>query len=100
MMMNVENQHPRYMNLTENYFTHLMYQKADQDKFTAVRQNVINFIEEQPLKSCDAGWTYDHSLVFNTITSEVSLDIINRIIHLYCLHDRMIGCVRRITNQP
>ena len=82
MMMNTENQHPRYMNLTEDYFNHLIYQKGDQDKFTAVRQNVINFVEEQPLQSCDAGWTYDHSLVFNTITSEVSLNIIIGIIHL------------------
>ena len=30
-------------------------------------------VEMSPKKSCDQGWTYDHSTVFTTITSEVGV---------------------------
>ena len=72
MIMDTEEQQSRFTNLTEDYFHHLHHQKEDQDRLTAIRRNVISFVEEQSLKTCDLGWTYDHSLVFNTISSEVS----------------------------
>ena len=34
---------------------------------------MIAMVEMSPKKSCDQGWTYDHSTVFTTITSEVGV---------------------------
>ena len=70
-MIDTENQNLRFLNHSHEYFSNLQYQHDDPDKFTAIRRNVISFVEDGPQKSCETGWTYDHSLVFNTITSEV-----------------------------
>jgi len=63
-----------FLNHTKTYFMHLAKEQSgqllDMDRFTAVRSDVISFVEKTPHKSCDNGWNYDHSLVFNTITSE------------------------------
>ena len=46
-------------------------------------------VEMSPKKSCDQGWTYDHSTVFTTITSEVGvLSIILRQINNLILADQ------------
>ena len=70
-MIDTMNQSGQLLALSEEFFSSLEHQKDHQDKFTAVRRSVISFVERAPQKSCDSGWTYDHSLVFNTITSEV-----------------------------
>ena len=72
-MIDTQNQSGQFRALTSEFFSNLQDQEDDQDKFTAVRRSVISFVERVPQKSCDSGWTYDHSLVFNTITSEVSI---------------------------
>merc|ERR1719430_658929 len=61
-----------FLNHTSTYFHHLASYTKDykMDQFSAARSSVISFVETSPKKSCDNGWTYDHSLVFNTITSE------------------------------
>jgi len=64
-----ENSH-NFLNQTQTYFRNLKVQDSDPDKFTAIRRNVISFVENAAHKSCDSGWTYDHSLVFTTISSE------------------------------
>ena len=71
-MIDTKNTSAQFEALSSEFFSNLQYQKDDPDKFTAVRRSVISFVEKVPQKSCDNGWTYDHSLVFNTITSEVS----------------------------
>ena len=63
--------HGQYLNLTGEYFPRVDQQDEDPDLFTAVRRSVISYVETAPLKSCDQGWVYDHSLVASTITSEV-----------------------------
>ena len=70
-MIDTMNQSGHLLALSEDFFSSLKHQEDHQDKFTAVRRSVISFVERGPQKSCDSGWTYDHSLVFNTITSEV-----------------------------
>ena len=70
-MIDTKNTSAQFEALSSEFFSNLQYQKDDPDKFTAVRRSVISFVEKVPQKSCDSGWTYDHSLVFNTITSEV-----------------------------
>ena len=71
LMIDTVNQSGQLLGLSEDFFSSLEHQEDHQDKFTAVRRSVISFVEAVPQKSCDSGWTYDHSLVFNTITSEV-----------------------------
>ena len=71
MMIDTVNQTGQLLALSGDFFSSLRHQADQGDKFTAVRRSVISFVERLPQKSCDSGWTYDHSLVFNTITSEV-----------------------------
>ena len=71
-MIDTKNHSAEFLAYSSEFFSNLEQQEDDQDKFTAVRRSVISFVEKVPQKSCDNGWTYDHSLVFNTITSEVS----------------------------
>ena len=74
LMIDTVNKSEQLLALSEDFFSSLKQQEAHQDKFTAVRRSVISFVERGPQKSCDSGWTYDHSLIFNTITSEVGCD--------------------------
>ena len=62
----------KFLNLTGEYFSRVGQQQEDPDLFTAVRRSVISYVESAPLKACDRGWVYDHTLVSSTITSEVS----------------------------
>ena len=71
MMFNPKEERRKFENQSFEYFSNLEFQHEDQDRFTSIRQNVIRYVEKLPLKSCESGWTYDHSLVFNTISSEV-----------------------------
>ena len=73
MMIDPGDEDKIFFNHSKQYFSSLQSQEADPDRFTAIRQNVIRFVEKIPQKSCDQGWTYDHSMVFSTITSEVPL---------------------------
>ena len=61
----------KFLNLTSEYFSVVGRQEEDPDLFTAVRRNVISYVETAPLQACDRGWVYDHTLVSSTITSEV-----------------------------
>ena len=61
----------KFHNLTSEYFSVVGRQEEDPDLFTAVRRNVISYVETAPLQACDRGWVYDHTLVSSTITSEV-----------------------------
>ena len=58
----------QYLNIIYTLSTHMYIHR-----FTAVRRGVISFVEASPRQQCGEGWTYDHSLVFNTITSEVPI---------------------------
>ena len=62
-------------------------------RFTAVRRGVISFVEASPRQQCGEGWTYDHSLVFPTITSEVDI-LYTPLIIFYIL------IVKGVTNCP
>ena len=79
-MIDTKNKNLNFLNHSTEYFSNLQYQHDDPDKFTAIRRNVISFVEDGPQKSCESGWTYDHSLVFNTITSEVRISFI----YIFC----------------
>lgn len=59
-----------FVNKSANYYGSLGLQDTDPEYFSAIRRGVITFVEETPHKSCDNGWNYDNSLIFNTITSE------------------------------
>lgn len=59
-----------FLDLAATYFSSLKLQETDPDTFRAIRHDVISLVERSPHKTCDQGWEYDHSLVFNTITSE------------------------------
>ena len=61
----------KFLNLTGEYFSRVGQQQEDPDLFTAVRRSVISYVESAPLKACDQGWVYDHTLVSSTITSQV-----------------------------
>ena len=71
LMVDPETQSNMFLNQTQTYFDNLKIQDSNPDKFTGIRRSVISFVENVPHKSCDSGWKYDHSLVFNTISSEV-----------------------------
>ena len=85
-MIDTQNQSGQFKALSKEFFTNLQDQEDNQDKFTAVRRSVISFVEKVPQKSCDNGWTYDHSLVFNTITSEVSITGIATSLFIESMH--------------
>lgn len=61
---------PAYLNHTAKYFTSLWLEDLDHDLFTNIRTTVINYVENSPHKKCDNGWSYDHTLIFPTITSK------------------------------
>ena len=84
MMIDTMNQTGQLLALSDDFFSSLRHQEDHQDKFTAVRRSVISFVERLPQKSCDSGWTYDHSLVFNTITSEVGGEAEVFSVHVHC----------------
>ena len=84
MMIDTMNQTGQLLALSDDFFSSLRHQEDHQDKFTAVRRSVISFVERLPQKSCDSGWTYDHSLVFNTITSEVGGGAEDEVFTVHC----------------
>lgn len=71
-MIDTSASHDKFLNLTGEYFSRVGQQEEDPDLFSTVRRSVISYVETAPLKSCDQGWVYDHSLVSSTITSQVS----------------------------
>jgi len=96
LMIDTKNKNLNFLNHSTEYFSNLQYQHDDPDKFTAIRRNVISFVEDGPQKSCESGWTYDHSLVFNTITSEndwvCDEDFKPMLIHTVFWVGNTIGC--------
>merc|ERR1711970_328540 len=38
--------------------------------FSRMTSDVISMVEASPFKKCTDGWTYDHDLIFPTITSQ------------------------------
>ena len=71
LMVDSQSQSSMFMNQTQTYFNNLKLQESNPDRFTGIRRTVLSFVESAAHKNCDSGWKYDHSLVFNTISSEV-----------------------------
>ena len=61
-----------------------------------LRSNVIDLVERSPRKACDSGWTYDHTSVFTTITSESNWvceeDYKPMLVHTVFWIGNIIGC--------
>lgn len=93
----IQNEH-KFINQTATYFLHLASNPEENNmgRFTAVRSDVISFVESTPKKVCDRGWNYDHSLVFNTITSENNWvcdeDYKPMVIHTVFWAGNIVGC--------
>jgi len=69
-MVDSKNDPSLFLNLTGNYFNNLKLQKSDPDMFSRMTSDVISMVEASPFKKCTDGWTYDHDLIFPTITSQ------------------------------
>jgi hypothetical protein len=85
-----------FRNLSATYFSSLKLQETDPDRFTAIRQSVIDLVESGPHKACDKGWSYDHSSVFSTISSENNWvceeDYKPMLIHTVFWIGNIVGC--------
>lgn len=97
LMVDPETQSNMFLNQTQTYFDNLKIQDSNPDKFTGIRRSVISFVENVPHKSCDSGWKYDHSLVFNTISSENDWvcedDYRPLVIHTVFWVGNTVGCI-------
>jgi len=96
-MIDSDEHNTLFLNQTQTYFNNLKIQDSNPDKFTSIRQNVISFVENTPHKTCESGWIYDHSLVFNTITSENDWvcedDYRPMLIHTVFWVGNTVGCI-------
>jgi len=61
-----------YLNSSSTYLSLVRtgHASTNMESLSVARSSVIREVEAGQKVACDQGWSYDHSLVFNTITSE------------------------------
>ena len=112
-MVDIPKDSRKLQNLSSTYFYSLQNQAVDPDLFLRTRsviifhdrdisyfcrRDVITLVANSPQKSCDNGWRYDFSSVFETITSEVGNFFLLQTWH-YFSNSRMTGFAKKITNR-